>query len=94
MTPIFGKLTHCVYILYSEQDDHLYTGYSACLRDRLTAHFEGKVESTAARRPLRLIHVEYYLAETDARRREQYLKSTRGKRALQLMCRDSLAEVC
>ena len=34
---------------------------------------------------------EYYHAESDALRREQYLKTTKGKRTLRLMLRDTLA---
>jgi putative endonuclease len=71
-------------------DEQLYIGYSSNLKNRLTDHFNGKVESTAPRRPLRLIHVEYFLSEQDAVRREKYLKTTKGKRALRLMLRESL----
>lgn len=84
-------LTHCTYVLYSLDDDELYIGYSSNLRQRLVDHFNGKVPSTAPRRPLRLIHVEYYLADGDARRRETYFKTSKGKRALKLMLHDTLA---
>ena len=43
-------------------------------------------------RQVHLIHVEYYLSRSDAVRREKYLKTTKGKRALRLMLKDSLAE--
>ena len=93
MPELFPELTHCTYVLYSQADGDLYIGYSSNLQQRLLDHFNGKVASTAPRRPLRLIHVEYYLADEDARRREDYLKTTQGKRALKLMLRDTLAAV-
>jgi len=91
MQETLGKLTSCTYVLLSLADGELYIGYSSDLCQRLTDHFGGKVPSTAPRRPLRLIHVEYYLADEDARRRESYFKTTKGKRALKLMLRDTLA---
>ena len=89
----FGKLTHCVYVLFSLTDYKMYIGYSGGLRDRLTDHFNGKVKSTASRRPLKLIHVEYYLAKEDAVRREKYFKTTKGKRALKLMLRQTVTNI-
>lgn len=53
----------------------------------------GRDDSTAPRRPLRLIHVEYYLSRADAVRREKYFKTTKGKRTLRLVLKESLAEV-
>lgn len=89
---MFSKLQHCVYVLFSESDSNLYVGYSTDLKQRLTAHFDGHVPSTAPRRPLRLIYCEYHASRTDALRREDYLKTSSGKKALKLMCRDALAE--
>lgn len=54
-------LTHCVYVLFSLADEELYVGYSCRLGERLNDHFAGRVQSTAHRRPLRLLHVEYYM---------------------------------
>ena len=85
-------LQYCVYILHSVADDFLYAGFSTDLKQRLIDHFNGNVQSTAPRRPLHLIHVEYYLSRSDAVRREKYLKTTKGKRTLRLMLKDSLAE--
>jgi len=83
-------LVHCVYILFSHKDEQLYVGFSSALQQRLATHDSGDVPSTAPRRPLTPIHVEYYLAEADARRREQYFKTTKGKRTLKLMLQDTL----
>ena len=86
------KLEHCVYVLLSERDGNFYIGYTTDLKRRLTEHFDGRNTSTACRRPFRLIFCEYYLAKSDALRREGYLKTTAGKRALRLMLQDSLVE--
>ena len=68
----------------------LYTGFSTDLRRRMLEHEGGKVVSTAKRKPLKLIHYEAYLLESDARRRERFLKSTEGKRHLRQQIRDVL----
>ena len=91
MTKAFAKLQHCVYVLRSEADDQLYAGYSTDLKQRLTDHFNGDVPATAPRRPLHLIYCEYHLSKKDALRREQYFKTSAGKKALKLMLRDSLS---
>ena len=86
-------LPYCVYILYSEQDQELYAGFTRSLSKRTKQHHDGLVKSTAHRRPLRLIFCEYYLSCKDAIRREKYFKTTKGKRALKLMLRDTFQEI-
>ena len=86
------RLKYCVYVLISLKDKKLYVGYTTNLQDRLTAHFKGRVDSTAPRRPFRLIYTEYHHAKSDAKRREQYLKTSAGKAALKRMLRDALLE--
>lgn len=71
-----------VYILFSEKDTLLYTGFTEDLRSRMKAHINGFVKSTQNRRPLKLIYYESYLLESDARRREKYLKGGNGKKEL------------
>jgi putative endonuclease len=70
----------------------LYTGFTADLETRSAAHKNGKVASTRNRRPLELIHAERYSLESDARRREKFLKTTEGKRLLRQQLRDLLTE--
>jgi putative endonuclease len=84
-------LPYAVYILLSDKDQQLYIGVTEDLDQRFTDHCSGRVTSTAPRRPLRLVHVEHYAAKRDALRREQYLKTTKDKRAHRLMLRDSLS---
>jgi len=68
-----------VYILFSEKDRLLYTGYTDDLKSRYKAHVNGFVKSTKFKRPLKLIYYEGYINELDARRRESYLKGGNGK---------------
>ena len=72
---------YCVYILQLS-NKQLYTGFTTDLRRRLAEHRRGHVHSTRRRLPIRLIHCEAYLLEVDARRREQFLKTSDGKRFL------------
>jgi putative endonuclease len=69
-----------VYVLISEKDGLFYTGYTSDLKERLTLHNAGKVTSTKNRVPLKLVYFEGCLNQQDATHREQYLKSSWGKR--------------
>lgn len=71
-----------VYVLVSEKDGLFYTGYTSDLKERLTLHNKGKVTSTKNRVPLKLVYFEGCLNQQDATHREQYLKSSWGKRYL------------
>jgi len=79
-----------VYILKSRVDEKLYVGYTTDLRNRLQKHQRGEVISTKARRPLDLVFYEGYKSMADAKRREKYFKTSKGKSSLQMMLRDSL----
>ena len=69
-----------VYVLKSENDDKKYVGYTKNLKFRLEQHSKGLVESTKARRPLKLIYYEACINSNDATKREKYLKTIYGKR--------------
>jgi putative endonuclease len=84
------SLPYAVHIPLSDKDQHFYIGFTEDLEQRFADHCAGRVPSTAPRRPLRLIHAEQYAAKSDALRREQYLKTTKGNRALRIMLRDAL----
>ncbi len=82
-----------VYILLSEQDKQLYTGFTDNLRSRYKAHSSGFVKATKHRRPLRLIYYEAYVLESDARKREKYLKGGNGRNELKIQLKDILTEL-
>jgi putative endonuclease len=69
-----------VYILKSERDNLMYTGYTDDLKNRISNHNKGKVLSTKNRIPLVLVYYEACTNMLDARARERYLKSGMGKR--------------
>jgi putative endonuclease len=76
-----------VYVLHSEKDNKLYTGYTNDIKRRMGEHKAGKVESTKNRRPLKLIYYEAYLEKDDAENRERFLKSGSGKRYIKKQLR-------
>ncbi len=67
------------YVLRSNKDSKLYTGYTKNLKLRFEQHTKGLVDSTKHRRPLILIYYESCLSEDDAIKREKYLKTYRGR---------------
>jgi putative endonuclease len=84
---------HYTYVLFSELDRRLYPGTTGNLSARLKLHAAGHVQSTAHRRPLKLLYYEACLSADDAYRRERYLKSGRGGRYLRTRLAFSLAEI-
>jgi len=80
-----------VYILKSEKDGNIYTGFTSNIKLRLEEHCNGLVTSTKNRRPLKLVYLESYLSKIDAEKRERYLKSGgKAKNDLKLQIADSL----
>jgi len=73
---------HYVYILYSEKDKKLYTGYSANLKERVENHLKGKVQITKNRLPLKLVYYEAFIDELAARQQEVFYKTGQGRRIL------------
>lgn len=82
-----------VYILFSEVDKKLYTGFTPNLKSRFKAHTNGFVKSTKYRRPLKLIYYESYDSEQDARRREKYLKGGNGRSNLKEQLNSTLKQL-
>jgi putative endonuclease len=71
-----------VYVLKSLMDGKHYTGYSSDVVRRLLEHNSGKTESTRHRRPFELIYSEQYQSEDEAKKRERFLKSGKGREEL------------
>lgn len=76
-----------VYILHNQARNFIYIGYSENLKRRFQEHNEGKTKSTKSYKPLDLIFYEAYPTKPDAKRREKYLKSSKGKTTLITMLR-------
>ena len=78
------------YILQSLKDYKFYIGYSSDLKRRMKEHRNGGSKSTKCRLPLRLLYYEAHTSKIDARRREKYFKTEKGKSTLRQMLRDAL----
>ena len=57
------------YVLQSDNDGKLYTGFTKDLKLRFEQHDKGVVDSTRDRSPLRLVYYEACLHQDDATRR-------------------------
>ena len=80
------------YVLHSEKFDEMYIGYTANLKRRFEEHNRGLNLSTKRYLPWKLIYYEACLNESDAKRREGYLKTTQGGRLLKRRIKDFLYE--
>ena len=78
------------YILLSGQDKKFYIGFTKDLKRRLNQHNNKEVISTSKRGKLTLVMYEAYLLEEDAREREKFFKTTKGKMQLRKQLRHFL----
>ncbi|GAB4218658.1 MAG: GIY-YIG nuclease family protein [Candidatus Microgenomates bacterium] len=88
---VFNKFY--TYILFSKKDKGFYIGFTTDLRKRLITHSKGLVPSTKFRRPLFLIHYEYFIDKSDAKAREKYLKSGYGRIQIQQILKRTLVNL-
>ncbi|OGM94209.1 hypothetical protein A2524_00875 [Candidatus Wolfebacteria bacterium RIFOXYD12_FULL_48_21] len=77
-----------VYILKSIKKRFIYTGYTTDLGRRFKEHNNREELSTKHYAPFDLIHYEAYRNQKDAKRREGYLKTTKGKTTLRTMLKE------
>jgi putative endonuclease len=77
-----------VYVLQNTSKNFIYIGYSENLNKRFFEHNAGYSKSTKSYIPLDLIHYEAYRNMNDAKRRELYLKTSRGKTTLVTMLKE------
>lgn len=78
-----------VYILLMS-NGQIYTGFTHDLRRRIQEHESGGNITTQKHLPIQLIFYEAYCNEDDARRRELYFKTDKGKTTLKLMLAKTL----
>ena len=74
-------LMFIVYILYSDNFDRFYIGHSKNLTNRLKEHNLGKVRSTKAFLPWRIVYTEEYQTKSEAFNREMKIKSYKSGEA-------------
>jgi len=77
-----------IYVLHNSLKNFIYIGYSKNLKQRIIAHNKGENLSTKVYIPLELIHYEAYSNIKDAKRRELYLKSNKGRTTLMTMLKE------
>jgi len=83
-------MCYYVYVLRSLKDDCFYIGFTNNLKRRFSQHNSGQVQSTKSRKPFKIMYYEAHTSKKDAKRREQYFKSTKGKSTLRQMLRNAL----
>ena len=71
-----------VYVIQSQKNGFLYVGMTSNLKIRLKYHNQGRVFSTQAYRPWKLVYNEDGFDSVSARKREKYFKSGCGKEFL------------
>jgi len=72
-------MKYILYILKSFKDDNYYIGITNNLKRRLKQHNDGKVSSTKARKPFKIVHSECFDLRQEARDKEKYYKSSFGR---------------
>lgn len=81
-----------VYILKSKNKDFIYVGFTHNLKKRFSEHNNKEELSTKHYAPFELIFYEAYRNEKDAKQREEYFKTTKGKTILRVMLKEYLKE--
>jgi len=89
----FSKIPkYYVYVLLSLRDGRFYVGFTISLKDRIQKHAKGEVKATFYRRPLLLVHYEYFIDKADAKAREVFLKSGFGRDQLRASLKRTLGK--
>jgi len=73
---------HTVYALKSEKENWIYIRMSEQPRKRLLEHNFGKVRSTKARKPFKIIFTKTFKSRMEARDFEKFLKIRSNKEKL------------
>lgn len=81
-----------VYVLKSVGHDFIYVGFTGDITRRLGEHNNKKELSTKHYAPFDLIFYEAYKDINDAKRREKYFKTTKGKVTLKQMLKEYFAK--
>ena len=78
-------MENTVYLLLSRKDLKTYVGSTDNIERRFEEHTSGKVKSTKNRRPLELVYQEKFASLSEARLRERYFKTKKGRRELKII---------
>jgi putative endonuclease len=80
-----------VYVLISLKNNKFYVGFSENIEQRVKEHNSGKNISTKSRCPLKLVYYEAHTSIQDAKRRERYFKTSKGKTTLRQILKSALS---
>jgi len=70
-----------VYVLYSENHDKIYIGYTSNLEQRLISHNSLSTRGyTLKYRPWKIVHTERFKSKSEAMKREKELKGFQGRK--------------
>ena len=72
-------MIYTVYILFSEEHNKHYVGFTSNLELRLKSHNELGKEWTARYRPWKLIYTKAFAAKSEAMQYEKWLKTGSGR---------------
>jgi len=72
-----------LYIIYSENKDRYYTGYTGSIETRLEKHNSGATRSTRAGIPWVLVYSEEFENKSDAIKRELVIKKKKSRRYIE-----------
>ena len=85
---ILGITMWYVYILKSLKNGRLYTGSTNNLERRLKEHNSGHSKYTRLTIPFKVIYKEQYSTRIEARRRERFLKTGKGREIVKKLIMD------
>ena len=83
---------YCVYIFFDNTQERFYVGFTANIERRIKEHNRGQNWTTKRMLNRKIVFTECFTSEEDARRREKYFKTTKGRKTLKIMLRGSLKE--
>ena len=78
-----ARLMQCVvYILWFIKDGSKYIGYTGDFSRRMSNHIHGRSQYTSRKGPFKLIYVELFTLKREAKAKEKFLKSRKGRNYL------------
>ena len=77
-------MKHYTYILLSLKNNDIYIGSTANLQNRINLHNQGKVKSTKAYKPWKLLEYHEFDSRSEAMKQEMFLKTHRQKELIKM----------
>ncbi|MEA3493168.1 MAG: GIY-YIG nuclease family protein [Candidatus Margulisiibacteriota bacterium] len=78
-----------LYILQSKKNGKFYIGSTSNLDKRLKEHNSGKTKSARGLIPLEIVYTESYSSNSDARKRESYIKRRKSRKYIESLFNNS-----